>query len=360
MEVMKKHEDAVRCTRCVLPDTTPHITFNDRGVCNYCETYTRFNFAGEHALMRRLNVHRSKAKRFECIVNISGGRDSSYALLKVVKDYGMKALAVNYENPFTDEQARSNIRNMTETLNVPLYTFRHKSNIHESMLKNNIKTWFRKPSPAMVPMICVGCKIIWKHILEVAKNHDISLIVCGGNPFEYTSYKKESLNVSRDVSLRTYYMKYLRGLIKEALRNIAYLKPQHIPTLLKGYVFAHQYALGPRWLAANIEVLDLFHFIRWNEKEVVSRITKELKWDYPRELRSTWRFDCRIAHLKDYMYMKTIRMTEKDDFYAKMVREGLISRTEALKRLASENHVHMEIVDEFLDQQGLAPKYFLT
>lgn len=357
---MKKHQAAVRCTRCVLPDTTPNITFNDRGICNYCETYTRFEFAGEQTLKRRLNAHRSKAKRFECIVNISGGRDSSYALLKVVKDYGMKTLAANYENPFTDKQAQSNIKNMTEALNVPLYTFRHKSNIHESILKNNIKTWFQKPSPAMVPMICIGCKIIWKHILQVARKHDISLIVCGGNPFEYTSYKKESLNVSRDVSLSTYYMKYLRGLVKESLRNIAYLKPQHIPTLLKGYIFAHQYALGPRRLAANIEVLDLFHFIRWNEKEVVSRITKELNWDYPRELRSTWRFDCRIAHLKDYMYMKTIGMTEKDDFYAKMVREGMISRTEALKRLALENHVHMEIVAEFLEQQGLASKYFLT
>lgn len=360
MEMMPRQKKVVRCTRCVLPETTPNIKFNERGVCNYCETYIPFKFAGEQALIQRLNVHRNKTKRFECIVNISGGRDSSYALLKVVKDYGMKALAVNYENPFTDKQARLNIKNMTEALSVPLYTFRHRSNIHKSILKNNIRTWFQKPSPAMVPMICIGCKIIWKHILQVAKENDISLIVCGGNPFEYTSYKKESLSVSRDVNLSTYYMKYVKGLIKESLRNIAYLKPQHIPTLLKGYVFAHQSALGPRILAANVEVLDLFHFIKWDEKRVVARITKELKWDYPRELRSTWRFDCQIAHLKDYMYLKTIGMTEKDDFYAKMVREGMMSRAEALKRLALENRVHKEIIAELLEKEGLSVKHILT
>jgi len=212
----------------------------------------------------------------------------------------------------------------------------------------------------MVPMMCIGCKIIWKHILQIARTHDISLIICGGNPYEYTSFKKESLSVSRDVSLSAYYTKYLRGLIKESLKNLAYVKPSYVPTLLKGYLYSQQYAIGPRTFAQNIEILDLFHFIEWNEKEITSRITNELKWDYPHALRSTWRFDCKIAHLKDYMYMKTLGMTEKDDFYAKMVREGLISRQEALQRLEKENQIHTEIIAELLEQQGLSPEYFLT
>ena len=349
-----------RCTRCVLPDTTPNITFDNHGVCNYCASYKKFEFAGEQSLLRRLNVHRSKAKKFECIVSISGGRDSSFALLKIVRDYGMKTLAVNYENPYTENQARLNIRNTTRLLGVPLYSFRHRSTIHESLLKNNIINWFRKPSPAMVPMMCIGCKIIWKPILEIARRYGISLIICGGNPYEYTSYKKESLDVSRDVNLSAYYIKYLPGLVKESLKNLSYIKPQYVPSLLKGYLFANQYAIGPRMFAPDIEILDLFHFIKWNEKDVISRIRSELKWDYPHELKSSWRFDCKIAHLKDYMYMKTIGMTEKDDFYAKMVREGMISRKKALNRLANENRLHMRIIAEFLEQQGLSPKYFLT
>lgn len=354
-------EDQIRrCSRCVLPHTTPKILFDENGVCNYCKSYEPFQLRGEAQLLRMLDIHRDAAKKYECMVNISGGRDSSYALLKMVKDYGMKVLAVNYENPFTDKQATLNIKNMTESLHVPLYSFRHKSNIHKSILKNNIIAWFRKPSAAMVPMICIGCKIIWKHIIQIARKHGISLIVCGGNPYEYTSYKKESLGVSRDVSLRIYYRKYLTGLIKKSLENLAYLKPQFVPTLSKGYLYAQQHAPGLRMLAADIEILDLFHFLQWNEKEVISRITNELKWDYPRTLKSSWRFDCKIAHLKDYMYLKTIGLTEKDDFYAKVVREGLISRQEALNRLTEENKLHIDICAELLEQQGLVSEYFLT
>jgi hypothetical protein len=349
-----------RCTKCVLPDTTPNITFDQHGVCNYCTTYRKFEPSGERLLLNRLNAHRNKTKQFECIVNISGGRDSSFALLKIVKDYGMKALAVNYANPFTDNQAIANIRNMTELLNVPLHSFQHRSMIHESLLRNDILTWFRKPSAAMVPMMCIGCKIIWKHILQIARSNSISLIICGGNPYEYTSYKKESLSVSRDAGLSTYYIRYLRGLARESLKNLAYIKPRYVPTLLKGYLYSQQYAIGPRIFSRDIEILDLFHFIQWNEQEIISRITGELEWDYPHDLKSTWRFDCRIAHLKDYMYMKTLGMTEKDDFYAKMVREGLMSRQEALRRLENENQIHMEIIAELLEQQGLSPKYFLT
>jgi tRNA(Ile)-lysidine synthase TilS/MesJ len=40
------------------------------------------------------------------MVPVSGGRDSSFTLLKMVKDYGMKVLAIHYENPFTDPQRR--------------------------------------------------------------------------------------------------------------------------------------------------------------------------------------------------------------------------------------------------------------
>ncbi len=84
-----------RCTKCVLPETTPKITFNENGVCNYCETYRRFELQGEEKLLKILDAHRNPRKKYECIVNVSGGRDSAYTLLKVSKDYGMKVRAVN-------------------------------------------------------------------------------------------------------------------------------------------------------------------------------------------------------------------------------------------------------------------------
>jgi hypothetical protein len=205
----------------------------------------------------------------------------------------------------------------------------------------------------MVPMMCIGCKIIWNKIIAIAKSRGISLIINGGNPLEYTSYKKELLNVSRDAELKTFYYNFLPGLIRNAINNIHYLKPQYLPVLIKGYLFSNQYSMGSNILGRGIERIDLFHFIKWDENEVISRITKELGWDYPRANNSTWRFDCKIGHLKDYMYLKTMGFTEKDDFYSKMIREGEITRDMALERLKVENRVKMETVDEIFKFLGL-------
>ncbi|UCG92031.1 MAG: ATPase [candidate division WOR-3 bacterium] len=348
------------CSRCILPETAPNIAFDEKGVCNYCRSYQNFEYRGENALARILNRHRNPQKKYECIVNISGGRDSAYALLKVKKDYNMKLLAVNYENPFTDTQAKKNIKNMVKTLDIDLVKFKLNSQIHETCFRNNLIAWFKNPSPAMVPMMCIGCKIIWKNILQIAKRYDISLIINGGNPYEYTSFKKELLNVSREADLKSTYLKNLTGLVKESLKNYLYLMPQYLPVLFKGYLFSNQYSIGSRLYSRNIERIDLFHFIRWDEKDIVSRITKELKWDYPRKLKSTWRFDCKIGHLKDYMYIKTLGMTEKDDFYAKMVREGLMTREETLSRLERENEIHLDIIKEIFTQLGLSTKLIST
>jgi hypothetical protein len=325
----------------------PGISFDQAGVCNYCRDYKKFEYKGEARLKKILDKHRDPGKKYECIVNISGGRDSAFTLLKLTKDYGMKVLALNYENPYTDEQAKKNIRNMVKALNVDLIRFKFMSNIHESCFENNLRAWQKNPSPAMVPMMCIGCKIIWKKILEIAKRFDIRLIVNGGNPYEYTSFKKELLGVSESSDLEKSYSKNLSGLIREAFRNYMYLKPQYLPVLVKGYLFANQYSIGSRFYGGHIERIDLFHYIRWDEKDVLSRIARELGWDYPRELRSTWRFDCKIGHLKDYFYMKTLSITEKDDFYAKMVREGILTREDALKRISAENEIHRDIIKEF-------------
>ncbi|MGB2804345.1 MAG: ATPase, partial [Candidatus Zixiibacteriota bacterium] len=64
-------------------------------------------------------------------------------------------------------------------------------------------------------------------------------------------------------------------------------------------------------------------------------------------------FDCRIGHLKDFMYMEILGMTERDDFYAKMVRENLMTREEALLRLQKENRLHLAHIQPLLREVGI-------
>jgi hypothetical protein len=340
----------MRCSKCVLPACTPNIAFDKKGICNYCHSYKEFKFKGESALIRLLDAHRRPDSQYDCLVGISGGRDSSYTLLKLVKDYQMKVLAASYENPFADPQAKQNIENMIKILNVGVIQFKLKNNIHERTFRNNMLAWLRRPSAALVGTVCIACKTFCWNILRIARKHDIHCIIFGGNPYEYTSFKKELLHVSKEEGHELAFIKYVYGFLREAATNLRYFHPVCIPTMVKGYLFGNQYAIGPRLLARDIVWTDLFHYIRWDEGEVLSRIQSELDWDYPHNLDSSWRFDCRVGHLKDFMYMKTLKMTERDDFYAKMVREGLMTREDALRRIHRENTLHWDEIDRLLSE----------
>ena len=200
----------------------------------------------------------------------------------------------------------------------------------QKMFVNNLRAWSQKPSPAMIPMICAWCKPLNMGSLKIAKRNDIHLIVYGGNPFEDVYYKKELLGLSKDERPEATLTKGLFGMLKGVAENPAYFKPQFVPTMVKGYLFGDPYALGSRFVGRNLTWLDVFFYIEWNEREVISRITSELGRDYPRES-STWRFDCKIGMWKKMMSLKTMGLTERDDFYFKMIREGLMTRDEATK-----------------------------
>jgi hypothetical protein len=281
----KYQEKKMRCTKCVLPDNVPNITFDENGVCNYCHTYQKFQYKGETELVKTLDAFRRPDSKYDCLIGLSGGRDSSYLLLKLVKDYGMKVLAVNYENPFTTPQAKKNIESVTETLNVDIVRFQDERGRHRKVCKDAVSAWFKRPSPALIPIVCIGCKPAWLGIYRAAKAHNIHCIASGGNPFEVISFKKELVGISRDEAPNRAFFKYIYSL-REILKNSAYLRPSIVLTLLKSYLLS-PYSIGLRLFWPNITWVEMFNYVEWNEQEILSRIKAELGWKSPPEIKST-------------------------------------------------------------------------
>jgi len=341
------------CSKCVLPETTPKISFDENGVCNFCHSFKKPNYKGEKELIKILDAQKNKKNKYDCVVTLSGGRDSSYTILKLVKDYHMNVLAVNFENPFTDDQAVRNIENIKRILNVDLISFKMKDNTFEKVFKNNVEAWFKKPSPSMVPMMCAACHMMFIDFLRIAKENNISCIISGGNPYEYVSFKRELLGVSHNEDPNMVYIKYFFGLLRESSKNPGYFSPVCLPTMIKGYLFGNEGAIGTRILGYQMEKFQLFDYLEWNENEILSRISSELEWKYPEKLMSSWRFDCKVSHVKDLMYMKTLQMTERDDLYAKLVRNGLMTRDEALGRIKKENVIYYDEIKEVFLKAGI-------
>lgn len=75
----------IRCSNCLLPETNPNISFDSEGICNYCHNHKKIEYLGEEKLKELLANYRGKGKPYDCVIGLSGGRDSSFTLLKMVK-----------------------------------------------------------------------------------------------------------------------------------------------------------------------------------------------------------------------------------------------------------------------------------
>lgn len=119
------------CTNCIMDTSDPEITFDENGVCNYCIGYeSKQNMfvpkpAEREKLLQEFVEYakkNGKGKKYDCIIGVSGGVDSTYVAYKV-KELGLRPLAVHLDNGWDSELAVSNIHNVLNKLNIELYTY---------------------------------------------------------------------------------------------------------------------------------------------------------------------------------------------------------------------------------------------
>lgn len=128
---MSENKEYQICTRCVMDSSIKEITFDDKGVCNFCTSY--FNKVndrlyhgkeGEQKLKELVATIKKEGKnnKYDCIIGVSGGVDSTYVAY-LVKDLGLRPLAVHFDNNWNSELAVSNIEKALEKLGIELYTY---------------------------------------------------------------------------------------------------------------------------------------------------------------------------------------------------------------------------------------------
>jgi len=118
------------CARCIYDQRVDSIRFDEEGICNYCWQVERLTAeygtgtdVGRHKLEAILNDIRSagQGKKYDCVVGVSGGTDSSY-MIYLAKEWGLRPLAVHYDNTWNSAIATQNIRKVLGKLDVDLYT----------------------------------------------------------------------------------------------------------------------------------------------------------------------------------------------------------------------------------------------
>jgi N-acetyl sugar amidotransferase len=120
------------CNRCLMDTSDPNIVFDEHGICNHCHTYDQkiqeYVVTGSegrrvaHNVMATITKNMSGAK-YNCIIGISGGVDSSYLAYVVKMQYKMNPIAVHFDNGWNTPESVSNVKTILDKLGIDLYTY---------------------------------------------------------------------------------------------------------------------------------------------------------------------------------------------------------------------------------------------
>ncbi len=298
------------CTRCVYDSTIPAISFDAAGVCNYCYLHDQMDEeypTGEAGWKKLLDLAEKikasgKGKKYDCVIGVSGGCDSSYLLYLAKVKLGLRPLAVHFDNTWNSRIAVENIQKVLKKLDIDLETY-----VMDNDEFNDLARSFFKAS---VPEIDALTDIaLITTLYDVADKHGVKYILDGH------SFRTEGIT-----PLGWF---YFDGKYVESVHKRFGTKPmKHYPNLwLSKWM---------KWLFKGIKRARPLYYIEYNKENVKNFLQEEFGWEWygghHMENRYTIFGDNFVLARK---FGRDLRYTE----FAALVRSGQMMRAAALDEL---------------------------
>lgn len=296
------------CKRCILDSNIPDISFDENDVCNYCNEHDNsvlkfpLGEPGKLELNKIVECIKKSTKNndYDCIVGVSGGVDSTYALYNTVK-LGLRPLAVLFDNGWNSEIAVSNIKNATDKLNVDLETFV----VDYEEFKSILVAFLKASVPDTDAPTDIGIK---STLYRSAIKNKVKYIITGGN------FRTEG-RMPRKWS----YMdgRYIRNVYKifqnKKIKNFPNL------TLLDYFRFI---------FLSKIKVVGILNYIDYHRDKTKTFLEKELGWrDYGGK-----HFESLFTRFNQtYIRYKKFGIDPRLIEYSALVRSGQISRDQSFE-----------------------------
>lgn len=316
------------CTRCVMDQTIPEIQFDEQGECQFCKIHDVLEMKyplgkpGEERLEKVIEKIKlaGKGKPYDCLCGTSGGRDSTWTLL-LAKKYGLRPLAVHFDNGWNSEIAVRNIKNATEILNIDLETV-----VADWDEFKDIQMAFLKAS---VPDVEVPTDVaIHKVMHKIAAKEGIKYILNGH------SFRTEG------VSPRGW--TYMDG------RYIRSIQKKFGQVGLKDFHNFNINDLIYYSFIKGIKVIPILNYLPYDQKEVSEMITKELNWEYygGHHHESTY-----TEFIQSYLLPKKFNIDKRKTELSALIRSGQISRAEALAEIEGSTYQYRkELIDYIISK----------
>jgi N-acetyl sugar amidotransferase len=324
------------CSKCIYDTKVPKITFDENGVCNYCKMIDdlkgQFHTGtpeGEANFMKIVEQIKKdgRNKKYDCIVGVSGGTDSSYMIIKAL-EWGLRPLAVHYDNTWNTAIATENIRKILGKLKVDLYTHvvdnKESDDIFRSFFLANVPEIDGPTDIALAEtMYRAAAKFKVKYVLE---GH--SFIAEGVSPLS-TAYVDG-------------------GYIADIHKKYGKLPMKTFPNM--------NFLAFMKWiLLYRIKKIRPLWYIQYSKEEARAMLEKDYGWQYY----GGHHLENRMTAFNHSVYFpQKFNIDQRNNTLSAVVRAGLKSREEAIREYATPPHIEPELVDYFKKRLGFSDEEY--
>jgi hypothetical protein len=214
----------------------------------------------------------------------------------------------------------------------------------------NLRAWLKSPNLGMISILTSGDKHFYRHVETVKKRTGISLNLWGVNPLEVTHFKSGFLGIKPDFDQGRVYMSgAAKQLEYQVLRFKAMLKsPGYLNKSLWDTLSGEYY----RSIYKREDYYHLYDYWVWDEN-YINTLLDDYQWEGAPDTNCTWRIGDGTAAFYNYIYYTVAGFTEHDTFRSNQVREGQLSRNEALRLVEDENRPRYQNIKWYLDAIGM-------
>ena len=329
------NEQYVICSRCLYDTTIPDIRFDENGVCNFCHIHDeldRMYPLNEHGktllenMIARIKQH-GKNKRYDCIIGVSGGRDSTYTIYKAVQ-LGLRPLAVHFDNGWNSEIAVNNIYKSTNKYNIDLETkvadWEEFKDLQISFLEASV-------SDAEIPTDVA----IHAVLHDVAAKEKIKYILLGH------SFRTEGI-VPRGWT-------YMDGrYLNDVHKKFGHTKITSFPNMTLSTFFYY-------YVIKQIQVIPFLNYFPYDKKIAGKELEAEMDWvDYGGHHHEN--VYAKFFHF--YFLMNKFNIDKRKLALSARIRSAQMTREAALEEIAGEIYDDMDMVDYTIKKLGLSKEEF--
>ncbi len=344
------------CCNCVYPETKPDLTFDEDGVCDACrfanvKDTTDWD-SRRKELVEIFNKFKNKdGSNYDCVIPVSGGKDSHFQTYMVKEEFGLNPLCVSYHLPEFTDLGRKNIENL-KNLGVDCLEFTPNPEICRKMQKIGLIEFGDAQWPEHFGIFTVP--------VQVAVRYNIPLIVWGENSqAEYGGPLKDSTNRYLDSKWCKEYGTRVGG------QSNSYFGPEVMLQHGIDRKFLNPYIYPSDDEIKRVGVTGIFlgSFLKWNIKNQLEKV-RELGFtlhDGPSEGTFTnyENLDNKIQGIHDYFKWLKFGYGRTTDNASVQIRLNWLNREEAMKLVQEyEGKLPEKYLNEFLDQWDMSRDEF--